>query len=313
MKRKAVVLFISAAAIIFISCKHKAAEEDNPERPVTAVTFTQPVTQGFTDFIQLNGNTQFQKKSVIRANITGYITDMHWKQGNRISAGSLFCNIKTKEQDALKNIDAREPSLKQFQTPISVTSSSAGIITAVNYSKGDFVSEGDILATITDPASLVLAVNVPYEYHHEVYKGKDCTVQFPDGKVISATIQEEVPYIDSASQTQTYLIRFPGNSLLPENMNLIVHIPVKQHQQAIALPMEAIQADETQEEFWVMKLANDSLAVKVPVKVGSQHDSLREIISGVNINDRIIVKGAYGLSDSSSVNIGDQPLKMKGE
>jgi multidrug efflux pump subunit AcrA (membrane-fusion protein) len=309
----AVFIFSSAVALLAASCKTKAVESDETERPKTAVTITQPVTQGFTDFIQLNGNTVFQKKSVIRANITGYITTMKWKTGDRISAGTLFCSIQTKEQDALKNIDTREPSLKQFQTPINITSSASGIITAVNYSKGNFVNEGDVLANITDPSSLVLSVNVPYEYHAEVYKGKNCSIQFPDGKVISAVIQDEVPYIDSASQTQTYLIRFPGNSLLPENMNLIVRIPVKQTQQAIALPLEAIQTDETQNEFWVMKLANDSLAIKVPIKTGLQHDSLIEILSGVNINDRIIVKGAYGLSDSSLITTGEKETKSKGE
>ncbi|MEO5944860.1 MAG: biotin/lipoyl-binding protein [Ferruginibacter sp.] len=309
----AVFIFSSVVALLASSCKTKAGETDDTERPKTAVTITQPVTQGFTDFIQLNGNTIFQKKSVIRANITGYITGMRWKTGDHISSGTIFCSIQTKEQDALKNIDSREPSLRQFQIPINVSTSVSGILTAVNYSKGDFVNEGDVLANITDPASLVLAVNVPYEYHSDVYKGKNCSVQFPDGKVISAVIREEVPYIDSASQTQTYLIRFSGNSLLPENMNLIVRIPVKQSQQAVALPLEAIQTSETQDEFWVMKMVNDSLAIKMPVKTGLQHDSLIEILSGVNINDRIIVKGAYGLSDSSLVTTGEKETKSKGE
>jgi RND family efflux transporter MFP subunit len=228
---------------------------------------------------------------------------MPWKTGDHISSGTLFCSIKTKEQDALKNIDSREPSLKQFQTPLNVFANASGIFTAVNYSKGDFVNEGDILATITDPSSLVLVVNVPYEYHEFVYKGRTCSVKFPDGKIIQATIQEEVPVVDAASQTQSYLIRFPGNRLLPENINLIVHIPVKQKQNAVSLPLEAIQTNETQDAFWVMKLINDSLAVKIPITVGLQNDSLREIISGIGINDKIIVKGAYGLPDSSLVKL----------
>ncbi|MEP6677426.1 MAG: HlyD family efflux transporter periplasmic adaptor subunit, partial [Ferruginibacter sp.] len=276
---------------------------DATEKAKTAVTFIQPINHGFTDFIQLNGNTEFQKKMVVRATITGYITGMSWKTGDRISNGVLFCSIKTKEQDALENIDSREPSLKQFRTPLNVFANTSGILTAVNYSKGDFVNEGDVLATITDPASLVLVINVPYEYHESVYKGKDCSVKFPDGKIIQARIQEEVPFMDSTSQTQTYLIRFPSNQLLPENLNLLVHIPVRQKLNAVSLPLEAIQTNETQDEFWVMKLINDTLAVKVPVTVGLQNDSLREIISGVEVKDRIIVKGAYGLSDSSLVKI----------
>jgi hypothetical protein len=37
--------------------------------------------------------------------------------------------------------------------------------------------------------------------------------------------------------------------------------------------------------------------------VGLQNDSLREIISGVRSADKIILKGAYGLSDSSIVKV----------
>lgn len=305
MKVKKYLFFTGCFMVLYCtSCSNKTASNEPVAVPVkTSVTFTQPVSQGFTDNIILNGNTQFQKKLVLRANITGYITAMPWKTGDHISSGTLFCSIKTKEQDALKNIDSREPSLKQFQTPLNVFANASGIFTAVNYSKGDFVNEGDILANITDPSSLVLVVNVPYEYHEFVYKGRTCSVKFPDGKIIQATIQEEVPVVDAASQTQSFLIRFPGNRLLPENINLIVHIPVKQKQNAVSLPLEAIQTNETQDAFWVMKLINDSLAVKIPITVGLQNDSLREIISGIGINDKIIVKGAYGLPDSSLVKL----------
>lgn len=302
---KAFLFFTSCSAFLFLSsCSNKKVTEDAVAEPIkTSVTFTQPIIQGFTDYIQLNGNTQFQKKLVLRANITGYITSMNWKTGDHISGGTLFCSIKTKEQEALKNIDSREPSLSQFQVPLNVFANASGIFTAVNYSKGDFVNEGDILATITDPSSLVVVVNVPYEYHEFVYKGRTCSVKFPDGKVIQATIQEEVPIVDAVSQTQSFLIRFPGNQLLPENINLVVHIPVKQKQNAVSLPLEAIQTNETQDVFWVMKLVSDSIAIRVPIAVGLQNDSLREITTGVGINDTIIVKGAYGLTDSSLVKL----------
>ncbi|MFM9909352.1 MAG: efflux RND transporter periplasmic adaptor subunit [Chitinophagaceae bacterium] len=290
--------------IVFISCSNvQTTEEDGAVTVKTTVTFTLPTKQGFTDYIQLNGNTQFQKKLVIRSTITGYITNMRWKAGDHISPGTLFCNIQTKEQNALKNIDSNEPSLKQFQKPLTIFANASGIFTAVNYSNEDFVNEGDILATITDPSSMILLVNVPYEYHQFVYKGRTCSITFPDGKIINAIIQEEVPIVEAVSQTQSFLIRFPGNRLLPENMNLIVHIPLKQKQNAISLPLEAIQTNETQDEFWVMKLIGDSLALRVPITVGLQNDSLREVISGVEINDKIIVTGAYGLTDSSLVRV----------
>ena len=286
------------------ACKQKeVAPEESPQLVKTKVTIVQPVQQSLTDYLQLNANTVFQKKVVVRANITGYIIAMPWKVGDRIASGAIFCTIKTKEQDALKNIDQREPSLNQFQQPIKIVTSARGFITAVNYIQGDFVNEGDILATITEPSSLVLSVNVPYEYNRYVYNGRSCEVQFPDGKKINAAITLSIPVIDAASQTQQFFIHLSGNQQLPENMNLLVRIPMKQKANAICLPLEAIQTNETQDEFWVMKLANDSLAVRIPVIVGSQNDSLKEVISGVGLNDKIIVQGGYRLADSSLVSI----------
>lgn len=300
----------SVLLLLLVNCKSKKEEVTAEAETVakTSVTVQTVYTSNFTDYVQLNGNTAFQKKLSIRANITGYIVTLPWKTGDNIRSGSLFCTIKTKEQDALKNIDQREPSLSQFQQPINVTTSASGFLTSVNYTRGDFVNEGDILATVTEPSSLVLFVNVPYEYHQLVSGGPNCEVQLPDGKKIFSAIYKGLPVIDSASQTEQFYIRLPADLQLPENMNMIVRIPVNQKKYALSLPLEAVQTNETQDEFWVMKLVNDSLAVKVPVKVGSQNDSLKEIISGISLNDRIVVKGAYGLADSALVTI-EEPGK----
>ena len=62
--------------------------------------------------------------------------------------------------------------------------------------------------------------------------------------------------------------------------------------------------NETQSEFWVMKIINDTLAVKIPVIKGFENDSVSEISSPLlNKNDLVISEGAYGLPDSTVVKI----------
>jgi multidrug efflux pump subunit AcrA (membrane-fusion protein) len=301
---KNVVIVLVIFTVFLAGCKPKEQAVTEMPEPIKArVSIGQPVTQTLTDYLQLNANTVFQKKLVVRATITGYIISMPWKTGDRISSDSVFCLIKTKEQKALKNLDDQQSSLKQFQQPIKITTNATGFITAVNYLPGDFVNEGDILATISEPSSLVLTVNVPYEYHKYVYNGRSCEVQLPDGKRINTYITLSIPVIDAASQTQQFYIRLPAYEQLPENMNLLVRIPMKQKINAICLPLEAVQTNETQEEFWVMRMANDSLAVRVPITVGTQNDSLTEVVSGIGLNDKIIVKGGYGLRDSTEVSV----------
>ena len=78
----------------------------------------------------------------------------------------------------------------------------------------------------------------------------------------------------------------------------------KTKEQAIVLPKSAILADETQTEFWVMKLINDSTAIKVVVKKGIEANDKVEIIEPqFNPTDRIIFTGNYGLADTAKISI----------
>jgi hypothetical protein len=58
------------------------------------------------------------------------------------------------------------------------------------------------------------------------------------------------------------------------------------------------------DNFWVMKLINDSTAVKVLLKPGIVTDTQIEIISPLfSKDDRVIISGHYGLADTAMVNI----------
>ena len=68
------------------------------------------------------------------------------------------------------------------------------------------------------------------------------------------------------------------------------------------LPKSAVQSDETLTEHWVMKLADDNTAVRVPVEVGNSNASEIEIKSdALSPQDRIILTGGYGLEDGAKV------------
>jgi hypothetical protein len=55
-------------------------------------------------------------------------------------------------------------------------------------------------------------------------------------------------------------------------------------------------------EFWVMKLINDSTAIKIPVTIGNKNSEVIEVLSPqFNLSDKIIKKGNYGLPDTALV------------
>jgi hypothetical protein len=71
---------------------------------------------------------------------------------------------------------------------------------------------------------------------------------------------------------------------------------------ALVLPKPAVLGNEALTEFWVMKLVNDSTAIKVVVKKGIETNNEVEITDPVfNPTDRVILTGNYGLPDTASI------------
>ncbi len=305
MKSSPILILTAVGLLIVSSCMNKQAEQaDDLIVPRAAVSVTKPVLGGIDNRLILNGKTVLYKKNQEPAPISGYVTAVHIQFGDRVKAGQVLFEMETPESKALEQSGSENASITDFGK-IKVRASSPGIVSEPPvYGTGAFVSEGTVLCTIADLNNMLVRVNVPFEYHQIIKQGGDCLLQLPDhtqypGKVI--TVQ---PFIEESSQTQEVLVKPSGTPAWPENMNLTVSFLKDHREGSLLLPKKALLTNETQDEFWVMKLLNDSLAVKVPVETGIMNDSLIEIISGrIGIDDTIILEGGYGLEDSSLVTI----------
>jgi hypothetical protein len=72
----------------------------------------------------------------------------------------------------------------------------------------------------------------------------------------------------------------------------------------VSLPKQTVLSDETQTKFWVMKLIDDSTAVKVPVTKGIEMNDRVEIVEpGFSNTDRFLLTGNYGLADTAKIKI----------
>ncbi len=58
------------------------------------------------------------------------------------------------------------------------------------------------------------------------------------------------------------------------------------------------------EKFWVMKLLNDSIAVKVEISPGLRNSAAVEIMEPqFRIDDKFLISGNYGLPDTAFVSV----------
>lgn len=294
-----ILLLLNAAA-----CK-KTAETTTTKKAAIAVSVVKVQQNDIKEYLTFNGVTQYQKKENIRSNVTGYISYMPFKIGDHIGLGQTFASLRTKEQDALKEAVKIDSSLAKFIGPIRISSNATGVITVLNVTQNDYVAEGDILVTIVQPKSLVVQVNVPYEYEGAVKVGSICEIVLQNGETLTAKITGTLPTIDPAAQSQVFLIALPDESL-PENLNVQVKTIYKEAVQAVTVPKKALQTNELLTDYWVMKVINDSLAIKESVIPMLKNDSLVQVSSkGLKLDDTVILEGAYQMQDSTIVSINN--------
>ena len=291
--------------VSFTSCKKKVGDALEKKAPinVTAVTVQQ---NDIKEYLTFNGVTQYQKKENIRSNVTGYISWMKYKISDKINLGQTFASVRTKEQDALKEAVKIDSSLSKFISPITIRSNAKGVISTLNVTTNDYVAEGDILATVVQPKSLVVLVNVPYEYEDAVTVGSLCEIILQNEESITAKITGTLPTIDPVAQSQIFIIALPDVEL-PENLNVQVKTIYKEDLSAMTIPKIALQTNELLTDHWVLKIVNDSLAIKQKVVPLLRNDSLVQIKSdGLKTNDLVITEGAYQMQDSTIVSFKKQ-------
>jgi len=292
--------------VLFSACKnnHETAVETRitPKTPVTVVNIK---TGNIADDLDLFGTTIYLKRNIVSASIPGFITAVYPKLGDKVNKGDVLYILQSKESRALGNGASEvDSSLVNFGV-IKVKAPATGVISTLDKQQpGDYVLEGTQLCTIAESSDLVFQVNVPYEYTSYTQTGTTCTVILPNNKSFEATFTKALTMMNAMAQTQTILAKSKSAILLPENMIVKVVIQKKSASDKQILPVSCVLSDEMMQEFWVMKLINDSTAVKIPVEIGSKNTKSIEILSPqFNENEQIISTGNYGLPDTALISI----------
>ena len=295
---------ISALLILVmaLACNNKTNTPSEKKAPIS-VQVAEIQQHDIKEYLTFNGVTKYQKKENIRSNITGYVSWTKYKIGDHIRTGQTFATVRTKEQDALKEAVKIDSTLSKFVKPQSIQSNATGVITILNVTTNDYLAEGDILATVVQPKSLVVQVNVPYEYEDYVSIGSSCEIVLQNEKSISAKITGTLPTIDPVAQSQSFLIALP-NEDLPENLNVQVRMIYREDTKAMTVPKSALQTNELLTEYWVLKLTNDSVVIKHSVTPKLKNDSLVQIESnGLQIGDKVVTIGGYQMQDSTIISV----------
>lgn len=284
--------------------KSDAGDDDkavNAQIPVTVATVGDSSMVAYTT---LNATSAFQQRNYVKSSSVGYIQKVFIQPGQDVEKGQVLFTIKTKEAQSIGNAVNILDTTFKFSGETKIRAAEHGYISQLLHQQGDYVQDGEQLAVIADKSSFAFIMQMPYELRANVKLGQTVTLTLPDAEKINGAISSFMPAVDTAAQTQGVVIKIPAGKQIPENLVATARLVRTEKQNAQSLPKSAVLSNETQTEFWVMKLINATTAVKVPVTKGIEIGERVEILTPkFTKDDKIVVTGNYGLSDTAKVKI----------
>lgn len=303
MKNLTWLYFLTSLSLV--NCHTAEAPPETTTADVrTPVTVTSVSEAPMADYIELNATSSFLQKSIVKANANGYIQSVNTQIGKYVNAGQPLFSIRTKESQSIGNSISILDSTLHFSGLNNIQASTIGYITELNHQSGDYVQDGEQLAVISNQNSFVFLLNLPYELRPYLSSNKTLQLLLPDGQKLQGTVSSMMPSVDSASQTQSIVIKVSSKTPIPENLVARVRLVKSEKSNSISLPKAAILTDEAQTYAWVMKLIDTVTAVRVDIKQGITANDMVEILSPkFSPSDKILLSGNYGLPDTAKVTI----------
>ncbi|MBP3886376.1 MAG: efflux RND transporter periplasmic adaptor subunit [Cellulosilyticum sp.] len=200
-----------------------------------------------------------------------------------------------------------QTSLENAQQQLSYTKVVAeidGIISNCTVTEGSTVGAGSVALSLIDIDKVKIAFNITGDLVNTIQAGN--TVYTYIDAVSDEPFEGVVSTVAPAADSKTGLypveieISNPKHLLKP-GMFATSKLVLSENPSALSVPIGAvIDKGETK---YVYTVDADNIAHKIAVETGLENETHIEIVSGLNANDVIVIKGQDYLSEGSLVNI----------
>jgi len=349
----AVVIALSGLA----GCSKKAAETKDPPARITNVEIYPVEPVKFEDYINLPVVVKPNREVDLGLTTGGKVTKIHADKGDRVEKGMVLletddvmlrANLEIAEANLeyqkkefarsgklfqegsitaaaydgakLQLAQARhsyEIARKQYEDSV-LKAPFSGIVTRRNVEVGDILGPGTPAFRIIDMSRVKVQAGIPEKYIEDFRIGNTVAVRFDaiPGKTFKGRINYISPEADTTVRTfLAEIVVDNPDGLLRAGIMGDARILRKVHENALMIPINAVV--ETQEGRIVFVVRDDGTAERRSVELGGVTDLTVCVVSGLEENDRVIVKGQHDLVTGEKVNITGEysiePGEVSGE
>jgi HlyD family secretion protein len=198
-------------------------------------------------------------------------------------------------------------SYSEIRSPIN------GVVTERPLYPGEMAAAGTPLLTVMDISQVVARAHIPQQSAALLKVGDKAEVAVTGmEKPFPARVTVVSPALDPNSTTVEVWVQAknPGAQLKP-GTSVQVSMVARSVPDALTIPAAALLTDQGVTS--VMVAGADGHAHKKPVKVGIRDDDRVQIIEGLQLADKVVASGTYGLPDNTKITAAEAAPEGKSE
>ena len=321
------IVFAASLALVtagMVGCSREAPEDAAPE--VRVEVRTAVARKGSVDeVVRATGATMVRREAQLRSPMTGVIAKFQYFNGDGIVKGSTVALVRPKEAEAAllgaqqlmesaKNERQKAEAQKAYDLAQNAAGTIAlrapfdGVLSGKVKNEMEVVAEGEQIASLIDPTSMMFVADVPASSSRLIRQGERARIRFSGeaGKSYAGSVHRIEPQVNTSDQTVRVQISFDAKNIkLAGSLFGEAEIVVGTRSNVILVPSAAILRDDERGATVVVLVGADSVAHRVDVVTGAGGDSVVQVSSPqITAGSVVVIRGHYGLPDSTKVTIG---------
>ncbi|MBY0356319.1 MAG: efflux RND transporter periplasmic adaptor subunit [Rickettsiales bacterium] len=319
-----VIVVVLAAWLLWYSTQ-KPAQPALQSVTVAAVQRTQ-----WVDELEALGTARANESLSITSNVTETIAEIHFQDGQQVKAGDPIVSLALGEEAAelaaanarleeekreLKRltpllrtktvaqrvyderrtaVELAERSVQQIKARVGdrvITAPFAGVLGLRYVSIGSLVEPGDLITTLDDIETIKLDFTMPSSYLASIQVGTPVTARAPayQGELFRGNVASIDSRIDP--DTRSLIAR----AILPNadhhvRPGMLMYVLLQNNpRESLSVPEEALLPKG--EKVFVLRVNEQHHIELLEVTTGARLNGKVEILSGVNLNDQVVIRG----------------------
>ena len=305
---------------------------------VKDVSVYEVVASTFKNFVEVQGKIDAEQNVQVNAEAPGVITRVYVSIGQNVSKGQVLAQIDDAvlrqslaqvqtQLDLATNLFNRQKNLwdqkigtevqylsaksqkeslekqiaivKQQASMYKIKSPISGTVDQMDYKVGQAIQSGVPGIRVVNTSNLKAKALISETYAGRIDRGDEVKVYFPNiNDSLNTTLSFASKTIDPASRSYNIEVNLPSKKAYQPNMLAILKIVDYKKENALTIPIKAIQKSERGDFVYLLEGGKAKRAI---VKVGNTYNGYAEILSGIKAGDQVVTMGFNGLNEGDSL------------